>query len=995
MTVISETLSALGPGEERETRTPLWAVFDPVWYRARYGQAVLDMMGALPDDRGLFEFWQRDGARYAQSPNRYFDEIWYRRVNHDVETGIRMGVFESGFQHYCETGHRGRSCHWLFSESDYFHLNPDLTPALVREMGYSNGYDHYLEEGQLERRVSMPFFVPDMLRAELFQQRLPFDPQMGEFTRLILSQDLNTSRCSWYFDPVWYLAQYEDVAAKIESGEYVSPLHHYLSNETPTHFSPNAAFNEGEYLERYPDVNDQVRARSLRNGYDHFVRYGLFEGRSPADGISLPCTVLNGYVPTWRSICDNAFIDLVKNGMAPVEVPSESEPALRQLAHLQALRADTLIPLLSRSPLDFRYVGTPDLSVLISPAASFLAVLQTLASLHEGNRGTMQVVLLDRGARDETAEIGRYAYGVERVTFASHSLQDGWQRAVPQLAAARVLLIEAGCHLFYGSLDAALARLDQDGAIAVAPQGLGLDLRVAEAGLSVARDGSCSAYGAGKDAFAPEVDFVRPCDTVGGGALLCYTDALRNLPSHRPELQTLRQRESIWAALGLSLRQAAPAGRLYYDPSFVVRLPDREGVLSSVTAREALVLRRYFAEILRGNLPQAPQNAEILHRSSRWGDRILLLTRDGAPEKMSQRLRLRALSESFVDLGLQVTLFVLTKEGEARSYLRQEMPESVEFRTGSVDALGSLIEQRVRGFDRIWICGGHTLNTVFPLLSDKAGLLPEERVTLDLREVEAFERENDLHIPGRKLVVDDPALQEQLLAEELAHAWFCQDIVVQNDGQAALLREAGLVGLTILGDEVTVQPEGSPIGRDFGDRHDLLFAAQPATAPGYTQSFLKWFVREVLLRLEGRLSEPVRLIVANGSLQSFDLSMMTHYRQIAPLVAGQLPFAELASTCRVLIAPDEGSGQIALQRIEAASCGLPCVAEGGNLQEPLNVERDAGRFADAIVSLYQSEETWRQASEAAMSQAARMRAVYRRTLARLVGQSVVKESAGD
>ncbi len=362
-------------------------------------------------------------------------------------------------------------------------------------MGYSNGYDHYLEKGQLERRVSTPFFVPDILRAALFQQRVPLDSGMGEFTRLTLSQDLNTFRCSWYFDPVWYLAQYEDVAGKIESGEYVSPLHHYLSNETPTHYSPNAIFSERAYLERYSDVNDQVRARSLRNGYDHFVRYGLFEGRSPAEGISLPRTRLTGHAPTWREICSNAFIDLVKTGGAPPATPLTDAPALRQLENLQALRAETLLPLLARTPLDFRYVGTPELSVVILAPSHFLALLQTLASLHEGNRGALQVVLLDAGAKDETAEIERYAHGVERLPVASARLQDGLQRVVPQLAADRVLLIEAGCHLFYGSLANGLSRLGQDGVIAVAPQILGHDLRVIEAGLSVARDGGCQPMG--------------------------------------------------------------------------------------------------------------------------------------------------------------------------------------------------------------------------------------------------------------------------------------------------------------------------------------------------------------------------------------------------------------------------------------------------------------------------------------------------------------------
>ncbi|WP_438380977.1 hypothetical protein ABHV46_07650 [Asaia sp. BMEF1] len=990
MTVIPETLTALGPGEERDTHTPLWAVFDPAWYRARYGQTVIDMTGSLPDDRGLFEFWQRDGARYAHSPNRYFDEIWYRRVHFDVENGIRMGVFDSGFQHYCETGHRGRSCHWLFSESEYFCQNPDLTPALVREMGYSNGYDHYLEKGQLERRVSTPFFVPDILRASLFQQRVPLDSGMGEFTRLTLSQDLNTLRCSWYFDPVWYLAQYEDVSGKIESGEYVSPLHHYLSNETPTHYSPNAVFSERAYLERYPDVNDQVRARSLRNGYDHFVRYGLFEGRSPAEGISLPSTRLMGHAPSWREICSNAFIDLVKTGGSPPATSLADAPVLRQLENLQALRAETLLPLLSRTPLDFRYVGTPELSVVILATSHFLALIQTLASLHEGNRGAMQVVLLDAGAKDETAEIERYAHGVERLSLASSRLQDGWQRAVPQLAADRVLLIEAGCHLFYGSLENGLSRLGQDRVIAVAPQILGYDLRVIEAGLSVARDGSCQPYGAGMEAFAQEVDFVRACDTVGGGALLCFAENLRSLSSDRPDLQALTLPVPVWAALGLSIRQALPSKRIVYDPGFVLRSPEREPAHPAALSRDALMLRRHFADILRGSLPQAPQNAEILHRSSRWGERLLLIVRDGTPEKISHKIRVRALSETLIDLGLQVTLFVLVEGDRAETCLRQEMPEELEYRSGSTESLGCLIEQRVRGFDRIWICGGHALNTVFPLLSEKAAYLPEERVILDLREIETFEQENDQRLSAKTGEFDETEFYRQRLAEETANAWFCQDIVVQSERQAALLREAGLVGLTILG-------EAAPAlsGRDFADRRNLLFAAQPATAPGYTQTFLRWFVRDVLLRLDGRLAEPVNLILANESLQSLDLSMITHYRQVAPLMAGQAPFVELAAACRVLIAPDERSGEIALQRIEAASCGLPCIGEGGPLMEPLEVPLDAGRFADAIVSLYQDEEMWRQASETASRQAAEMRAAYRKTLACLVGVSVVKESAGD
>ncbi|GAB6855789.1 glycosyltransferase [Asaia astilbis] len=991
MNLLSETISALGPGEEPKAYTPLWAMFDPDWYRERYGDSVIEMTGGLPDDRGLFEFWLRDGARYAHSPNRYFDEIWYRRENFDVESGIRMGVFDSGFQHYCETGHRGRSCHWLFSESDYFRLNPDLTPAAVRDMGYSNGYDHYLAVGQVERRASSAFLMPDLVRAGVMQQRLPYDPAVGEFTRLILSEDTRELRTSWYFDPVWYLQTYEDVAPQIASGVYVSALHHYLSNENPTHYNPNPVFDETRYLERYPDVNDQVRARAMRNGYDHFVHHGQFEGRSHADGVELKAVLNPGFVPTWKMICDNAFIDLVKHQASPVEAVVVEPPALRQLSQLQAQRAETLLPLLSRNPLDFRYVGRPELSVVIAQPSDFLALLQTLVSLHEGNRGTIQVVLIDSGAKDETAEIGRYARGVEVVRPDSPTLQQGWQRAVPQLDAPRVLLIEAGCHLYYGALDAGLAQLDRDGVIAVAPQCLGFDLRVIEAGLMVARDGSCVSYAEGMEAFAPEIDFVRPCDTVGGGALLCHLDALRDLPTQLPDLQKLRVPTSIWAALGLSLRQNDSKGRIVYEPRFAVRAPERNKARLSAIVQEALILRRCFAEVLRGNPPQAPQSADTLYRSSRWGKRLLILARAGSVSASAQRARLKALSQSLIDLGCQVTVFVLVDGARAHDRTGLDLPESTEYRSGGLEILSRLIEQRVRGFDHVWIYGGLTLNAVFDLMQEKAGHLPEDAFTLDLREIETVSHRLDEQGAGKSPVFVDEEVMTQHLAEEVGRAWFCRNVVVQNIEQASLLRDAGLTTLTVLGDDVPARQ-----GVEYAQRRDLLFAAQPATTPGYTLHFLKWFVREVLSRLEGRLAETPRLILACETLQSLDLSMITHYRHVAPLTEGQKDFAELASSCRVMISPGESLGHVSLERLEAASCGLPCVIEGEEPgRELLEVPHDARLFAEAIIRLYQDEETWRRHADAASRQAAAMTAAYRETLARLVGLDKVKDDVRD
>lgn len=991
MTQTSHILSAIGPGDEPRAGVPLWAVFDPDWYRARYRDAVIGMTGSLPDDRGLYEFWQRDGARYAHSPNRYFDEIWYRRAHFDVENGIRMGVFESGFQHYCETGHRGRSCHWLFSESGYFGLNPDLTPALVRQLGFANGYDHYLSIGQVERRVSSAFFVPDVLRREILSRRLPYDPEKGEFSRLLLGEDITGLRTSWYFDPAWYLTTYPDVSTQIAQREYSSALHHYLSNENPTAFRPNPYFDEDFYLSRYEDVNEQVRARVLRNGYEHFVHHGVFEGRSPNENVALPSLPLGGDMPDWQAICDNPFVRVVKSEGDTGESEPTEPPSLHALASLQALRGETLVPLIARTPLDFRYVGQPELSVIINAPQTFLDLVQTLASLHAAHCGGMQVILLSGHARDETANIARYAYGIEVIPSERLNLQGGWRIAGAAIAAPKVLLIDPGTTLFAGALEAAMTHLERSDVIAVAPQALGFDLRVVEAGLSVARDGSCVSYGEGAEAFAPNVDFVRQCDGTGGGALLCRSDVLKAIPASDGAIAGLRVATHIWAGLSLSLRQIVRSGQIRYDPNFLICVAPREPGGTALVAQETLVLRRYFAEVLRGNLPHRPASSGVLHKPARWGQRVLVIKQAIPSDQFAQRARLRALCENFVTCGQQVTVFALHERGAYADKARAALPDETEYLHGGVNELGQLFDQRPRGFDKIWIIGGHTLNAVFDLCHDKAALLPEEGLILDLRRLDAAEAFFD----ARKVQVvhdevDDTEMRKQLAAE-VVNAWFCQHTVVADAAQARMLNGAGVTGVTILGDDLSGRD--SP---DFDERHDLLFAAQPASVSGYTAAFLRWFVRSVMMRLNGRLPEPVRLILACETTQSHELAMITHHQNVAPLLEGQGDIMELAARCRLMVTPDDSEGRVAFERLTVGACGLPVVT-GGTRKLPgaQAVPLDPDAFAEAIITLYQDRETWQRLSDEARQQARAMTIVYRDTLASLLRQSLVKEEMRD
>ncbi|GBQ13313.1 glycosyltransferase family 2 protein [Swaminathania salitolerans] len=1029
MTQISETITAVAPWEERQGHVPDWAVFDAAWYRVRYHDSILAMNGHVPsDDEALFAFWQRDGARHAQSPNRLFDEIWYRRVHADVENGIRMGVFESGFQHYCETGHRGRSCHWLFSESEYFRLNPDLTPALVRERGFSNGYDHYLTIGQRERRVSSRFLVPDLLRSALLEHRLPFDPDQGEFSRLVYADDTAGLRVTWYFDTAWYLERYPEITEAIARREFVSPLHHYLSNDAPTGYSPGPFFDETWYLDHNPDVNDLVRARGVRNGYEHFIRFGLFEGRSPAEGIVLAPTPCQDSAPSWAQMQNNPFVALVrdaaKRGSAPDSGPEQASPehaaseqaspeqaSPGQIAQLVALRAETLLPLLARTPLDFRYVGAPALSVIVVAHGGFLKVLHTLAGLHEGNDGTTQILLIDTGMQDETAELARYASGMDILRAPGASLQSCWQQAGGQIRGETVLLIDAGCRPFLGAVSAARARLEADRALAVVPQIVSGDLSVLSAGATLARDGSIFPYAAGREAFSPDVDFVRTCDTAGPGALLCRRESLQSVPGQLDRFEMLGDRGQVWAVLGLLLRQGAPEAGLIYDPAFLVagesdgenpgerEIEDARAAIVRAEGREAI--RRHFGDILRGYPPVISGSPESLYRSPRFGRRVLILARSSQWSSFRHRVRMQSLCDALVGLGCQITVFDLDGPGEGREEScgvrerRDEaggLPEEVERRAGSLSGLDEMLRTRARGFDRIWICGGRTLSEAFEVLSGQAALLPEDGLTLDLRELQSHAE----HAALREIDVSTGAFQAHELlfrsgiAEELRQLWFCQDIVVTNEDQAGLLE-------AFQGNRPVLLGENPPSvgGAAFEARHHLLFCVSEATGQDYEIRFLKWFVREVLPRLEGRLPDSVKLILAcEGPLPS-ELSLMTYYQRIAPPIEGRGSFIALAKACRLLIVPDDVPGRPSLARLIAGGCGLPGI--DSDLEEstsPTTTRRlDPGRFAEAVLRLYQDRDEWTRHSGEVRRQADAMRTRYREVLGGLVGSGEMRERA--
>lgn len=86
------------------------------------------------------------------------------------------------------------------------------------------------------------------------------------------------------FDEAFYQANYSDVKAAVSAGAFKSGLEHFLKfglAEGRVLVSP--FYDEEFYLQQYSDVAAAVSSGSLRSGLQHFIEYGETEGREASE----------------------------------------------------------------------------------------------------------------------------------------------------------------------------------------------------------------------------------------------------------------------------------------------------------------------------------------------------------------------------------------------------------------------------------------------------------------------------------------------------------------------------------------------------------------------------------------------------------------------------------------------------------------------------------------------------------------------------------------
>jgi GT2 family glycosyltransferase len=930
---------------------PAWAKFDAVWYVKTYPQA-----GQVEAALG---YYLGTGARHGHSPSPLFDEAFYLTRYPDIAELVRSGAYASGFDHYCQHGHRAAAPHWLFDDTAYGRLYEDMSLENLGQHGLYGRYDHYLKSGQHEGRLGHFLFDP-----AFYQQRAieagddaAAISQPGPYVHFLyrLHSGLPELPPSIYFDPAWY--------AETNPGLQGPAIQHYLCGEDTALRDPVPEFKESFYLNVYKDIAAAVENGYFRSGYQHFVQYGAFELRQPCTAVDLV-----HYRNANPSVRDDLNTGAVRDAFAHLRLigfkqnldySAQQKTRLfseEDAKQLFRQRACNQLALSGRRRMDFTATN-PVISVIVVLYNKFELTMLALASLRHNFAGEMELIIADNGSTDGTRFLDHYIAGA---TILRLPQNEGFIRAanlaLEHATAPALLYLNNDTELDHNAIAAALARLQSAADIgAVGGKILRSHGLLQEAGSIIWNDGNTQGYLRDASPLAGEANFVRDVDYCSAVFLLCRTALVKRLNGFDPAFVP-----AYYEDTDLCVRLIQAGYRIVYDPAVVVHHLEFGSTGHSENAialmRRALKTFQQKHENFLQSQYAADEKSVVFARSAGKPRQRVLYIDDTVPLRHlgSGFARANAIVCGIVAAGFDVTVFPVNGAPPDLAGSFGALPERVEIlHDRDINGLAACLQQRPGYYDLIWISRTHNLARVQPVFR-ALGLSPP--VVLDTEAIATLREAAQAELSGFDFNF------AAALREEFAGAKICRQVLAVNQAEVELLRGIGLPA-SLLGTPVQVDLTPNP----FAARSGLLFAGAIHQRDSPNLGALHWFVEDILPALKAEMGEVPVLHVAGYAAADINLAAFKDnpFIKLHGAVADLRP---LYNAGRVFIAPARLAAGTPYKIYHAAANGVPCVATD-LLAEQLGwrngIEllgapvRDAKAFAAQIAALYQDATLWR------------------------------------
>lgn len=202
----------------------------------------------------------------------------------------------------------------LFNEDFYLAQNIDVATA-VEAGEFSSGLEHFIEFGQFESRQPNPLFDPSYYRSG--NTGVAAAIEQGETTEIfhfILFGQQAGFNPNPLFDTEFYLSQNPLVSEAVLQGE-LTAFEHFFKFGQFEGLNPSNLFDTQVYSELNPDIISAIEAGVINTLFEHYLRFGLAEGRIAT--LPIPPDNLSGAID----------LDTLLGSRTIVESVSDENPA--------------------------------------------------------------------------------------------------------------------------------------------------------------------------------------------------------------------------------------------------------------------------------------------------------------------------------------------------------------------------------------------------------------------------------------------------------------------------------------------------------------------------------------------------------------------------------------------------------------------------------------------------------------------------------------------
>lgn len=905
-----------------------WAKFDPEWYLRAYPT----VRAALAESNftAVLEYYLNVGQRLGHSPNLYFDEEFFLIANPEAAKIVESGDAESGFDAYCRALGRYSQPHWLFDERFYRSQLPELTEDALKDRGIANGYHHFLWVGNRLGFSPTPFFDPSYYLSQLDELGVVEADQVGPFFHLLrnLFTEGGGAACSCYFEPRWYLEQYPMVAQEVQARRWISPLHHYLSNDNPINYDPLPDFSERYYLTRYQDAQAAVHSGKFRNGYAHYLAIGVDQLRSPRSGFDLEFyvqsrpSVESDVLHHSKLTAFSHYLTVGRYAGLSVRSHFRSDVSKEQAAALAFGWANVWLPLLRRRPLNFAFAQRPRLSVVLIAHHDITLTLMSLSSLRHNYPDDIELIVVTVGPSSEARALERYVQGALHLPIDGKVNRASLYNAACNITTGSlVLFLDAGLEVAPGVLSAGIARFSVD------PQTGVLGGRVLqahgileEAGGIIWRDGELDFYMKGASSDSPAIDFVREVDFCSGTFLMVRADLFAESGGF-----SVHYTQVAYSYAEFCIRMSQGGYRVVYDPALLCRRWDDDRFDAAAPSQPILssdrdTFVRANLSYIRTRYVRDPRT-ELFARSAVVDQPRVLVIEEFLPSRMSTAASARSceMVGLFVQLGIHVTLFSLRKSNSDFWNRGDDFPESVEvIHDQSLMCLPHFLRGRGGYYNTIWFMACPHLSEVLEMLRvSMVGSPSPPRIVVDLGPLGPASSGGNL-----EWIRSGPTTSANSISQA-KNSTIWQHMVVYDERDITIPDGSRPSSVSAIG-YVRSGASLSAVA-PFDVRSGILFAAPIDGSDDPAFEDLCWFVDRILPIVERELGWETRLTIVGQPLARARMDRFRDHARIT--IRDDIDnIVSLYNTHKVFVAPVRMSSAMVVAEVaRAASYGLPAV----------------------------------------------------------------------